>query len=99
MLAGMDSPEQVAAAALAEITATWRRAAAAISAHPDLPAALQAAGALGEGVRALYDREAKPLRGRQVRRMRQASGASIRALAAEAGTSRSVIAELLDAAP
>jgi hypothetical protein len=95
------SPAQIAAAALQQITATWRQAAEQISAHPDLPAALAAAGQLGAGVRALYDAEAKPLRGRQVARIRAAApsdGRTIRKLAERTSLSRSTVDELLTAA-
>jgi hypothetical protein len=88
------APEAIATAAVADITARWHAAATAISSHPDLPGALRASGLLGEGVRGLYDREAKPLRGRQVRRIRAAGGGSLRKLEQTTALSRSVLADL-----
>jgi hypothetical protein len=84
--------------ALAAITDEWAQAAALLDTWPDPRAALVEAGRLGDEVRALVDRHQRPLRGRQVRRMTQGTGKSIRALAREESLSHEALAKLERAA-
>jgi hypothetical protein len=84
--------------ALMAIADEWAQAAALLDAWPDPRAALAEAGRLGDEVRALVDRHQRPLRGRQVRRLTQGTGKSIRALAREASMSHEALAKLERAA-
>lgn len=89
---------ELAEQAVAEITATWDRCADALRVHPDLAGALKAAGALGDGVRALVDERQRPLRGEMVERLKTAGASTVRALAASASISRSAAQKLITAA-
>ena len=84
--------------ALAAITREWDAAARALDTWPDPRQALAEAGRFADAVRALVDRQQRPLRGRQVKRMAASTGRSIRRLAAEESMSHEAMNKLARAA-